>query len=61
MCHIFSDDIGKPSLRVADQCHEERIGVLDLIELALLRRRPLLRTAEQAIGHLASRQRRGRG
>src|SRR5262249_16401013 len=47
-------------LRVRSQGREERIGLLDLCERALLRLRALRRTAEQARRHLASGQRWGR-
>ena len=45
-------------LRVGGQRREERIGLLDLEELALLGLGALLRTAEQALRHLAGGQRR---
>ena len=47
-------------LRVRGQRREERIGLLDLEELGLLGLGTLLRTAEQAIRHLAGGHRRGR-
>src|SRR5438552_17303266 len=45
-------------VRVGGQRRETRIGLLDLEELALLGLGALLRTAEQAIRHLAGGQRR---
>src|SRR5438874_5177304 len=48
----------RESLGVRGQSREERIGLLDLCELALLGLRALRRTAEQAIRHLAGGQRR---
>src|SRR5262249_59131985 len=46
----------RKGLRMGGQCREERIGLLDLEQLGLLGLSPLVRTAEQAIRHLASGQ-----